>query len=644
MKNIKIGIKLTVAFILLAIAAATLGIFEIIQINEIRSGDEKMYSRIVVPLVQLAEQESEVQKIRVSGYRIALANDLHKQKAEREKHLKDIFDLIASLKNKAEIQKQAASRQVTKDSLDMFVKETEQFGVMVKEWLNLVEKGSDEVWRNGNIIINPKLAEQLVLIAKVSHDLVIYKQNSGESQKKANEETALSCINASIVVIIVTFILALIIGLYMTFSITRPLDKVVKALKEGENGDMRARVGIDRKDEIGFVATGVDTFFSEMQKVVKKIRTNSDTLAGASEELSSISRQLASGAEETVSQSTTVASTTEQMAVNISTMASAAEEASVNVGEVVSAVEQVSTNINSMASAAEEASTSANEVAGAAEQMSTNMNTVAAAIEEMSASISQISFNAGDARKVAGDATNRSREASEAMGKLGAAAREIGKVTDVIKKIADKTNLLALNATIEAATAGEAGKGFAVVANEIKELANQSATSADDIARRIEGIQQSTGDAVTAINNVSDIIVKVNDSVEAISNHAAQQTKASNEIASNVAQANVGAKRVAGSVGEVAKGSNIIARNAGEASKGVNRVSRAISEVAKGSKDIARNAGEAARGANNVSTNVAGVNLAAKEASQGASQVSQSSGDLAKIAGELQQTVARFKV
>jgi len=588
MKNIKIGVKLTTAFVLIAMITAALGIFEIIQIREISNGDERMYSRIVVPLVQLAEQESEVQKMRVSAYRIALANDIQKQKAEREKHLKDISDLIASLKAKAQIQKQAASRQVTKDSLDMFMKETEQYGSMVKEWLALIEKGDSEVWSNGNIIIPPKLAEQSSLIGNISYALIIAKQHSGENQKSLNEGTSLHSINVSIAVIIVAFIIAVIIGLYMTFSITRPLDKVVEILKKGEDGDMRARVGVNRKDEIGVVATGVDTFFNEMQKVVKKIRSNSETLAGASEELSSVSRQLASGAEETVSQSTTVASTTEQMAVNI----------------------------NAMAGAAEQGSVSANEVAGAAEEMSTNMNTIASAIEQMSASISEIASNTTEVRQIATEATGKAKDATEAMNKLGIAAREIGQVTEVIKKIADKTNLLALNATIEAASAGEAGKGFAVVASEIKELANQSAVSADDIANRIEGIQSGTNDAVDVISGVSEIIGKINHSVVSIAGHVEQQTKASNEIASNVAQANTGAKRVAGSIGE----------------------------VAKGSRDIARNAGEAAKGAKDVSSNVAGVNQAARDASQGASQVNQSSSDLARIAGELKQTVVRFKV
>ena len=442
---------------------------------------------------------------------------------------------------------------------------------------------------------------------------------------------------------IIMFVLILVVSFVFSKQLTKTIKQAIVMFDKIAKGDMTHRLETT-KDDIGEMAKQFNKLMDNLQGFMRKVVGNASSLNVASDNLFKVSNQVAGAADESVSQSASAASTTKQVSTNISAMASGAEKASVNADEVVNAVDQVSTNINEMVSAAEAASANVNEVAGAAEQMSANMNTIAAAIEQMSASISQISNNAGNARKVAGDAAARSHEATESMNKLGIAAKEIGQVTDVIKKIADKTNLLALNATIEAASAGEAGKGFAVVANEIKELANQSAKSADDIARRIEGIQISTSDAVTAIKNVSGIIVKVNESVESISSHAAQQTKASNEIASNVAQANTGAKRVAESVGEVAKGSKNIARNAGEANKGVERVSKSINEVAKGSKDVANNAGDAAKGANLVSQNIANITQGAKDNAQGAKQINESAGELARIASDLKNVVSQFKV
>ena len=110
---------------------------------------------------------------------------------------------------------------------------------------------------------------------------------------------------------------------------------------------------------------------------------------------------------------------------------------------------------------------------------------------------------------IAEKAMKMSESTSKTMDIMGTAAKEIGKVTGLIKKIAEQTNLLALNATIEAASAGDAGKGFAVVANEIKEFANQSGQAAEDIARRIEGIQGTSEEAVNSIAGIADIIEKI---------------------------------------------------------------------------------------------------------------------------------------
>jgi len=442
---------------------------------------------------------------------------------------------------------------------------------------------------------------------------------------------------------IIMLVLILIVSFVFSKSLTKTINQAIVLFDKIAKGDMTHRLETT-KDEIGEMARHFNKLMDNLYAFMKKVMEDASNLNVASKELFAVSKNVAGAAEESMSRSTTVASVTDQVSTNINAMASGAKEASVNADEVVNAVDKMSANINSMASAAETASANASEVAGAAEQMSSNMNTIAAAMEEMSTSISQISNNAGNAHKIAGDAAARSREANEAMSKLGAAAKAIGQVSDVIKRIASKTNLLALNATIKAAAAGEAGKSFAVVAEEIKELAGQSAKSADDIARRIEGVQSSTSEVVTAISNVSSIIEKVNESVESISNHAAQQTKASNEIASNVVQANTGAKRVAESVGEVAKGSQDIARNAGEANKGVERVSKSINEVAKGSKGMARNAGEAAKGANLVSQNIDNITQGAKGNAQGAKQINQSADELARIADDLKDVLSQFKM
>ncbi len=583
MKNIKIGPKLITAFVIIAILASAMGIYIELNLKNINMRDNMLNEQGVVPLsllVKTAEQAMLLQ-VYTRDYQLS-AND-----EERKNAMNNIDGAHAILKDVLGKQIDLAINESEKQDLiklltavDNYVKETHAFakvpiipcpssGINLNPLPKAINDAGAEIFRTGNIAIGNKI------------------EATGKFAKE-NDDVAHEATTFSKILIAIIFLFSIAFGLYLTFSIINPIKILVNDIKAMASGDMTTCIALNRKDELGVLGDEQDKLSAKLRNILLGLRNSSDTLAGAAEELSSVSKVLASGSEETVNQSNTVASTAEQMAVNIHTMASGAEEASVN----------------------------ANEVAGAAEQMSTNMNTIAAAVEEMSASISQISTNAGEARKISEAATAKSGDATKAMNTLGLAAKEIGQVTDVIKKIADKTNLLALNATIEAASAGEAGKGFAVVASEIKELANQSAQSADDIARRIEGIQQGTGDAVTVIGDVSDIITKISHSVEAIVGHVDQQTKASNEIASNVSQASIGAKRVASAIGEVAKGAN----------------------------DVSRNAGEAATGAHHVSSNVVGMSSVAKESAQGAAQVNQSAHDLAKIASELKQTVRQFKV
>jgi len=404
-------------------------------------------------------------------------------------------------------------------------------------------------------------------------------------KEKSNVQTGISLVIGLGLLILVIFVNIMNIKMV----VIKPITNIVKNLKnisEGE-GDLTQRIDIHSGDEIGTLVSYFNKLMDTLQHPISETKSTVSGMAAAAEELSSVSHHLSDTSTETVKQVSNAASTAEQVAANIKAMANGAEQATVNI----------------------------NNVASAAEQMSVNMNTIAAAVEEMSASIRQIANNASEAHSISKDAAVKSTGATATMNKLSMAAKEIDHVTNVIKKIADKTNLLALNATIEAASAGEAGKGFAVVAGEIKELANQSAQSADDIANRIDGIQNETNSAVKVISDVSSIIEKINQSVEAIAGHVEQQTKASNEIANNVSQANVGAKRVAAS----------------------------ISDVAKGSNDIALNAAEAVKGTNAIQENMTVASNVAKESNQGASQVNSSADDLARITSSLRKVTDKFK-
>lgn len=201
-------------------------------------------------------------------------------------------------------------------------------------------------------------------------------------------------------------------------------------------------------------------------------------------------------------------------------------------------------------------------VSSNAEQMSVNMSAVGSAVEEMTMSIREIEKNTKAGTEVAAQAATSATNASATMQALGTAARTISEVTNLIKDIAGQTNLLALNATIEAASAGDAGKGFAVVAKEIKELANKSKIAAEEIAGKLSDMQNGTLDAVHEIQEVENIIHKMNELSAVISEAVSQQSLSANDISANVYEAQKGVSSIAQSIAEIATRAGELTRNA----------------------------------------------------------------------------------
>ena len=336
-------------------------------------------------------------------------------------------------------------------------------------------------------------------------------------------------------------------------------------------------------DNSGNVSGGMEVIIDEtvrvkVNKIMKEnimiLTENINKLTNNSEELSIISSNLLSGAEITSEQTENVAGAAEQLTANMDTIASATEEVNVNIANI-------SDNSKSMTD---------------------SIDNLSAAVEEMSVSIKNVADNAKLASGVSLVATEKAQEATEVMSRLGKAAAQITNVTDVIKKIAEQTNLLALNATIEAASAGDAGKGFAVVANEIKELARQSAKAADSIATEIGGIQESSADAVTSINDVSKIIGDVNEKIGMIDRQVNEQSSVSVEISKNLAENSSGLRNIAKAIDEISEGMNDTAKNIGEGSKASNSISADFLQVANISKETIKNVEKVNQTAENLAT------------------------------------------
>jgi methyl-accepting chemotaxis protein len=355
-------------------------------------------------------------------------------------------------------------------------------------------------------------------------------------------------------------------------------------------------------DDLNRLAGSIETIDARQRMLVEKIKTSAIDISEAekvqldvciklSNKIGDCFKETRSSAEiigEISNNSSSTATTSEQMSTNIATIVNAAEEISSNIGTVATSSEEISANMSSLA-------TTTNE-------MSTNMNRIDEALKEMSTAIQGVASHAKEGAAVADEATKTASETGEVMNQLGKSAEEIGKVTTVIQVIAQQTNLLALNAAIEAASAGEAGKGFAVVANEVKELARQTKSATEDISAKIQGIQRNTAQAVSAIQRIAEVILKINSLQKNISSMVDHQTQGTQEVSRNLSEA--------------AKGINDISKFINESAHGASDVSKGVAEIAGGANEVARNIAEAAIGIAELNKRVSENSVMVKEASR----------------------------
>jgi len=372
-------------------------------------------------------------------------------------------------------------------------------------------------------------------------DVEIQKEsrNLKTSLDRARNQAVLASIGIGILIVIgLAWLLRLLIG--------RPLVQTIAMINDvaDGDGDLTKRLSADRQDELGNLAVGVNNFIENLQKMLRRMVRRFEALSRAANNLDELAGQQAAAAE--------------QMAVKADGVATAAEE------------------MNSKMST----------VAVAMEQASTNVSTVASGTEEMNVTIGEIAKNADQAKVITDRAVAQGETVADRIDELGRAAQEIGQVTETINAISSQTNLLALNATIEAARAGEAGKGFAVVANEIKDLAQQTATATSEIAARIKSIQDSTGATVTEINEIVRINKELDDIVSTISVAVEEQASTTSEISENIAQTSQGISEVNENVAQASEVSAAMAQEISEVNEAAGSMSNAGSQVRQSAEEL----------------------------------------------------------
>jgi methyl-accepting chemotaxis protein len=332
-------------------------------------------------------------------------------------------------------------------------------------------------------------------------------------------------------------------SLFVSSQITGPIKKGVHFAESVSEGDLSGRLELNQKDEIGILATALNSMAEKIGNIISDIKSSAGVLDSSSGEMSEAATLMTEKAGETREKAHSVSASAEEMSVNM------------------------------------------NVAAAASEQASANFQLIASAAEQMGSTIKEIARNTEMAKNISSDAVDTTRRTSERVNNLRDAADKIGKITGVIKDIMDQTNLLALNATIEAARAGQAGKSFGVVANEIKELASQTSAANSEINSVLSGMQGSTDETVSDILSISSVIENVNSIVTSIASAVEEQSAATGEIVDNLNQAAKG-------IQEITEGVTVNSAVADEISKNISEVNTASGEFTAQSDMIKEKSGE----------------------------------------------------
>ncbi|KWU50473.1 methyl-accepting chemotaxis protein [Pseudomonas palleroniana] len=280
----------------------------------------------------------------------------------------------------------------------------------------------------------------------------------GHSEKLTTSQTAVrdaDVVQAKQLLLLAT-VLALIFGIIAAMAITRqiviPLNQTLKVAERVASGDLSHNLDSMRQDELGQLQRAMQSMTVGLRELIGGISDGVTQIASAAEQLSAVTEQTSAGVNSQKVETDQVATAMNEMAATVQEVARNAEEAS--------------------------------EAAVAADQQAREGDKV---VSEAIDQIERLATEVG--------------HSTTAMGDLKRESDKIGSVLDVIKSVAQQTNLLALNAAIEAARAGEAGRGFAVVADEVRSLAQRTQKSTEEIEELIVGLQSGTQQVATILDN-----------------------------------------------------------------------------------------------------------------------------------------------
>lgn len=538
LRNMNIAPRALLGFALIGVLMLGLGIFSLMQMGNIRQAGVTI-EQISVPSIKALDELNALNlRLRTLSFRLLLNREAQSQQ--------DILRLMEQRNGQIDTARRTYEPLIVasdeRAAYDQYEHLLTQYRQLESRMRSLSQADKLEELR---ALINTEVQANSEQINQVMDNLV----RINTDQTRETNATAASQYNAAFALVIgllvAATVLTLLCAFLLTRSIVKPIDDALKAAEQIADGDLTHSISADGTDEAARLLRAMARMQDKLRETLHQISGSATQLASAAEELNAVTDESARGLQQQNNE---------------------IEQAATAVTEMTSAVEEVARNAVSTSEASSEASRSAGDGRDLV------METVGA-IERMSEDV---------------------QGTSKLITHLAEQSRDIGKVLDVIRGLADQTNLLALNAAIEAARAGEAGRGFAVVADEVRALAHRTQQSTSEIERMIGSIQGGTEEAVASMRTST----------------------------------------------ERAESTLNIAKGAGMA---LDTIAGAVAQINERNLVIASAAEEQAQVAREVDRNLVNINDLSVQSATGAHQTSAASAELSRLAVDLNGLVARFR-
>lgn len=570
LKNMKVIERLIVLIAILSVVILIVGGVGYYSLNKTNMVLEDVYSRQLKSVQVLNDARTHGRKIEGDIYALMLTTD----DQENKMLVKDIEDRSKLFDQDLQTFEQISARDENKQKLQSIRDDVAKYRSINTQIISLAMQNKNEEAYALHVAQGDELSDQFnESLRELSADVVkIIDETYLDSQQGQSTTTKIL-----VIVILAALILAIILGFVIAKQIGTQLKGIVKNLEILADGDFSieiAKSSLEDRSEFGTVSRAVEKMKNNIKALLRNLTETAEHMAASSEELTASSEQSAQAANQVAGSITEVAQGAENQMKATDQAGQIVKKISVSIGQVSQKSQQVAISANHTMQTATDGE-------GIIERAVTEMKT----IEE------------------------KTNATSTVISKLEDKSKEIGQIVETISGIASQTNLLALNAAIEAARAGNAGRGFAVVAEEVRKLAEQSETAAEQITALIGEVQSSTREAVVFMDaNQKEIISGVQAVDDAGSNF--------NNILGMVRDMNKQIDAITAYIVEVTKGTTHVVT----AVQGIEAESRKASEQTQT------------------------ISAATEEQSASAEEIASASEHLAQMAADLQKAVQKFKL